>query len=210
MSDAHKMLEAFEGLVTLPVKTDLMLEAGIIFDSSNRPAMVAGVDVFHDFEWTDEEAHAVASVISLAVNEWVERTRASAAHFRKGGLALGEHKRGEASKASDVHCEIAQGCGDTASSPRPEWRAQLIEHIDAISSLPGWPSKYPSARQLAAFVAGLQAGERSAARGVLATATPSLVPDAAKLDHAASRALYSAVRQARQTQLAALSDRGRN
>lgn len=207
MNDALKQLEALEGLIALPLHTDLTIEAGVLLDSTETG--VAWVDVFQDFGWTDEQAHAVASVIAVAVNEWVERTRAGA-NIKTGEIVPLAHIPEGASNEPDAHCEISQGSGDTASSLQPEWRAQLIRHIDAISALPVWPRKYPSERQLAAFVAGLQAGERSGARDGLANEIPSQGRDAATLDLAASRAFCSAVRQATQTQRAALNDRGHN
>ena len=71
--NALKAIQLLDRLSPMPLRTDLDVEAGVIFGVDGDPLIV--VDSFQDRELTDEEVHIIASVVAVAVNEWTERNR---------------------------------------------------------------------------------------------------------------------------------------
>ena len=109
--NALKAIQLLDRLSPMPLRTDLDVEAGVIFGVDGDPLIV--VDSFQDRELTDEEVHIIASVVAVAVNEWTERNRLIIAeNYEERATVMLDH-----ADANNPHAIYESNCIPAPDSP---------------------------------------------------------------------------------------------
>lgn len=153
-----------------------------------------------DLEPKEEPA---AGAVAMQREDYLGRCRVAHAQAERV-----KSTRDLASIASDEPSGIVPGFGDTESAPPSATLSR--QTMDEISRLPVWSGRRPSAKQLAAFVAGLKAGEGNAQPDGVSSAQPFLGLAEASSLRSARRAFVQAAKQEMKTPRGDTTDQGRS